>query len=212
MGLGPFRGEGLELAVIIDGYAEISAAGEWRFTGEMIPNPERKYDPNVPELIPRPLFESGQKELAAILTGLYASIRATEPYMPVAPLRGLPDDLSPELAGWLRLHDGKVGFAANWFTKHELDMFGWEERLMRRQAMVEPRFAALFAGCPRGFPFAKWPKDVPITYAGQLRDGIEVEWIESYAEIVPEFCRDAIPQLSTLGPADHVRLVVAAFY
>ena len=87
---------------------------------------------------------------------------------------------------------------------------GGDDRIMRRQAYVTPQAAPLFKGCPRGFPLARWPADVPITFAGWSRDGVEVQWLQSYAEIVPEFVRDVLPQLAALGPPDQVRLVVEA--
>ncbi len=78
------------------------------------------------------------------------------------------------------------------------------------RAMVEARVADLFTGCPRGFPLEKWPAGVPVSVAEWKRDGVEVEWLESYAEIVLEFYGDVMPRLASLGPADQVRLVVAA--
>ncbi|MFO0966958.1 MAG: hypothetical protein U0793_15400 [Gemmataceae bacterium] len=43
-----------------------------------------------------------------------------------------------------------------------------------------------------------------------MRDGVEVEWLESYAEIVPDFCAEALPQLAAAGDPGEVRLVVSA--
>jgi hypothetical protein len=176
----------------------------------MVPNPEREYDPDEPELMPGELFHSNHKELAAILTNTGKPIRSSEPYTPVVPRRGLPTDLSSELSAWLRRHEGESWFGTTWFTAREAVDFGWADRVMRRQAYVTPQAAPLFADCPRGFPWDRWPAGVPVSYAGWSRDGVEVEWLESYAEIVPEFARDVLPQLAALGPPDQVRLVVAA--
>jgi hypothetical protein len=198
------------MSVDIDGYTEVSRKGIWEFAGEMVPNPEHQDDPDEPDLMPRPLFHSFQRELAAILTDSGNPIRSSVPYTPVVPRRGLPSDLSAQLAGWLRRYEHEQWFATNWFTKHELDTFGWEERIMRRRAMVESRVAGLFTGCPRGFPLANWPADVPVRYGSWLRDGVEVEWLESYADIVPEFHSGVLPRLAGLGSADQVRLVVSA--
>lgn len=204
------------MGVVIYGYAEVRHGAVWEFSGEMGPNPERTYEPDLddyppdqPELMPQPLFESYSKELAAILTGSGNPIRSSVPYTPVACLRGLPSDLSAELASWLR-HDGDARYTDTWFTRRELDAFGWQDRIMRRRAMVDPRVAALFAGCPRGFPLANWPAGVPVSYAEYQRGGVAVEWLESYAEIVPEFCRDMLPRLANVGSPDNARLVVSA--
>ncbi len=198
------------MGVDIYGYAEVAPAGRWVFRGQMVSNPEWNYEPNEPEVMPEPLFHSNNKELAAILTDTGNPIRASEPYTPVVPRRGLLQDLSPELEAWLRRHEGEDWFEATWFTAREAVEFGWINRIMRRRAYVVPQVASLFAGCPRGFPLTKWPADVHISYAGGMRDGVEVEWLETYAEIVPEFVCDVLPQLNKLGLTDQVRLVVVA--
>ncbi|HEX7446318.1 MAG TPA: hypothetical protein VF306_02165 [Pirellulales bacterium] len=205
------------MGVTIFGYAEVLRSAAWDFVGEMAPNPAHIYDadlddypPEQPEFMPQPLFESYHKELAAILTGLDNPIRSSVPYTPVASPRGLPPDLSTEVARWLRRHKADPSFTHTWFTRRELDGFGWEDRIMRRRAMVDRRAASLFADCPCGFPLANWPADVPVSYAGFIRGGVEVEWLESYAEIVPEFYREVLPRLAVLGPPDDVRLVLCA--
>lgn len=198
------------MAVDIYGYAELSRNSVWEFLGDMVPNPERRYDPDEPDLMPSPLFHSCQKELAAILTDTLNPIRSSVPYTPVTPRRGLPSDLSAPLAEWFRRDEHYEGFATNWFTRRELEAFGWEERIMRRRAMVDPRAAGLFTGCPRGFPLANWPAGVQVSFAECSLDGVEVEWLESYAEIVSEFYREVLPRLAGLGSPDQVRLVVSA--
>jgi hypothetical protein len=200
------------MGVSIDCFAEVLANCRWEFVGDMVPNLEAEYGPEEPELMPEPLFDADSKELAAILTGHYSTIRASAPYVPVVAPRALPSDLSPELEGRLRRQEGKPFFATNWFTKRELDVFSWEDRIMRRRAMVEARVAGLFAGCPRGFPLVKWPAGVPVSIAEWKRDGIEVEWLESYAEIVPEFYQGVMPRLARMGLPDQVRLIVAAYW
>jgi len=80
------------------------------------------------------------------------------------------------------------------------------------RAMVPPQAAGLFAGCPTGFPLAKWPDGIPVSIASWSRDGVEVERLESYADIVSEFTRDVLPRLAALGDPDIARLVVAAWW
>ena len=38
------------------GYAEISPDGLWVFAGRMVPNPEREWDSDAPELMPEALL------------------------------------------------------------------------------------------------------------------------------------------------------------
>jgi hypothetical protein len=83
---------------------------------------------------------------------------------------------------------------------------------MRRRAEVDPQVADLFADCSRGFPLAKWPQNLPIQVAGQMRGGAEVEWLESYAEVIADFCPEILPRFANAGPPDQTRLVVAVWY
>ncbi len=155
--------------------------------------------------MPEEFFASNHKELAAILADSGNPIRSSEPYTPVVPSRGLPPDLSGELTNWLQ---GESSDTTTWFTAREATEFGWEERIMRRRAMVPREAAGLFAGCPRGFPFAGWPDGLQVSYSTWHRDGVTVDWLESYAEIVPDFVRDVLPRLAAMGSPDQVRLVV----
>lgn len=221
-------------------FGDVLVDGAWTFPGDMEPNPDYypEYwdDPQLwveimgadseywpepegvdradePKFRPRALFESDSKELAAILVGSSTVIRSSEPYTPVTPRRGIPSDLSEPLEKWLRRDADDVGFHANWFTLAESNAFGWTSRLMKRQAAVHPRVAELFRGCPRGFPSDRWPADIPISISTWIGGGyVEVEWIESYAEIVPDFYGNAIPRLAALGTPDRVRMVVASYW
>jgi hypothetical protein len=200
------------MGVSIFVYLETFRDGGWRFEGRVVPNPEHDYDPDEPEAAPEPFFESFEKELAAVLTGRGLRIRSDEDYVPVAPGRGLPPDLSPELEAFLPRHEGEAGFSANWFTGRELLDFGWEQRTMRRVAMVEPRVARLFSGDRRGFPFSEWPKGVPISFAEYLKGGVRVEWTETYADIARGFHDEVLPKVRQVGPPDDLRIVVAAYW
>ena len=198
------------MGVLINGYLEASDSAGWRFAGGTIPNPDRGDRPGEPELVPEPFFQSFHKELAAILVGHGRPIRSAEPYTPVVPKRGLPADLSPELAAYLKLFEREDWFEASWFTGRELLTFDWTSRSMRRTAMVDERVAHLFADGRRGFPFAEWPAGIPIQIAGQSRDGVRVEWVELYAEVVRDFYSDVLPRVAALERPDDVRVVVTA--
>lgn len=195
------------MGVSIEGFLEIAdARGGWRFAGGMVPNRD---DPERPAMSPKPFFESESKELAAILTGSGNPIRSAEPYATVVAPRGLPRDLSSEVAGWLRPDEGEPWFASTWFTAREALAFDWN-RIMRRRAMVDPRAAGLFASLPRGFQRAGWPPDVPVSYASYRQGGVTVEWLEPYADIAADFHSGVLPRLAEAGPPDAVRLAIAA--
>lgn len=143
------------MAVDIYGFAEMLTGGMWTLVGDMVPNPERRWNPDEPELMPELFFHSIHKELAAILVDTGFPIRSSEPYAPVVAKRGLPKDLSPELAAWFGRDPSEPPLDANWFTAGEARAFGWSERIMRRRAYVPVEAAPLFRGCPRGFPIEK---------------------------------------------------------
>jgi hypothetical protein len=201
---------GEQMAVIIEGYLEPLSDDKWRFGGEMLPNDVDGDHPSQSR--PSPFFESGVKELAAILADCFNPIRSSEQFVPLVPRRGLPADLSAALKAWLQQYVGEDSFACTWFTAREALAFGWTERIMRRRAEVDPRATGLFADCPKGFPQANWPKNLPIQIAGQMRGGVEVEWLATYAEIVADFYGQVLPRLINVGAPERTRLVVALWW
>jgi hypothetical protein len=193
------------MGVWIEGFVEVPLDGAWQFAGRMIPNILYSPDePEEPERIPEPFFESDHKELAAILGGGYGT-----PYVQVCETRGLPPDPSPELAAWLGPRVGEKGFSTTWCLVRELLDFDWTGRIQRREAMVDPRAAHLFTGCPRGFPWKDWPQDVEVSYATWMRGGVTVEWEESYAQSAGDFYSEVLPRLRMQGPAGEIRVVLS---
>ena len=197
------------MGVWIEGFVEVPLDGVWEFAGRMIPNILHSPDePEEPERVPEPFFQSEWKPLAAILGGVYRSIRSREPFVQVCETRGLPPDLSAELAAHLGPRVGNQGFSTTWYLVRELLDFDWTGRIQHCRAMVDPRAAHLFAGSPRGFPRKGWPEGASLGSAEWMRDGVTVEWEESYAEIADEFYADVLPRLRAQGPADEVRIVL----
>ena len=176
----------------------------------MIPNEEKSYDPDAPELVPSHVLHSVNKELAAILVDTGWAIRSVEPYTPIVPRRGRPVDLCQQLADYFHSFDGDDGTVFSWFTTEELNAFDLNTRVMTRQAYVPTEAASLFRSGPFGFPLQDWPSGVPVTIADWSRDGTEVNWKETYATIIKEFV-DVVPvQLAMAGPPAKTRLVMMA--
>ncbi|VTS07642.1 Uncharacterized protein OS=Ktedonobacter racemifer DSM 44963 GN=Krac_5288 PE=4 SV=1 [Tuwongella immobilis] len=198
------------MAVDVSGYAEVYSDRQWRFFGQLIPPPEREYDPDQPEMMPEKLFHSTLKRVAAVLIKAGNPSPSSEPSSPAVPRRGLPPDLSPELSSWLRPLEGELGFETNWFTASEVSAFGWGTGIVRRRAFVRPEAAPLFADCPIGFPFAKWPAGIPISYADWSKDWVEVEWLETESEDVARLLHPLLPNLTSIAEPDHVRFIVTA--
>src|SRR5438309_273543 len=66
------------MGISIEGFLEVSREGVWSFAEQMVPNPDQAYDPDEPALMPKPLFESGHWELAAILAGVGNPVRSKD--------------------------------------------------------------------------------------------------------------------------------------
>jgi hypothetical protein len=215
------------MSVTTEGFLEIRHGEAWCFVGEMVDNPAAIFSPGwgpdtedcrpvepdeppEPARMPSAFFEAGYRSIAAILGGV--SRRPNKPFVPVAAARGLPPHMSSQVDAWLGRLVGSPGFTGSWVTARELLDFDWIGRIMRRQAMVDRRAAHLFAGCPRGFPRERWPEGLPVMLAGDMRDGVRVEWDASYAEIVGEFYSVTLPLLQLHGPPEDVRLVLSFCY
>lgn len=196
------------MAVDIECYIERWTPGGWVFTGELMDNPERKYDEQAPLFAHVPAFHSDQKELAAILLDTGRPIRSTEAYQAVVDYRGLPKDLSRELQDYFRYFEDDEFVEYSWFGTQELIDFALPSRKMVRQAFVDSDLAHLFADCPQGFPYSNWPDDRPISYAEWRRNGTQVRWVESYDSIVREFSEVFPAALLKEGAADQTRLIV----
>lgn len=195
------------LAPDIKVFSEILRLGQWHSNGEIVPNPELEYDDEAYPFAVEPLFDISQREMAAILADRCNPIRSVEPYIPIVSPRGLPQDLSEPLALYLRPFKEEDGFTFNWFTVAEVLKFELHNRTMKRQAFVHKDVAHLFEGCPTGFPLAEWPEEIQVGYAAYMANGIEVEWIESYADIINSFSA-LIPKLMEMGSPEAVRLIV----
>ena len=198
------------MAVDLYCYIERKESDTWRFVGELLPNAERRYDPDAPKLAPSHVLHSVNKELASILVDTGWAIRATEPYAAIVTRRGKPQDLSNELTEYFRYFDYDDGTVYSWFTERELIAFDLSSRVMTRQSYVSNEVAHLFDNCPFGFPLDRWPSETPVTIAGWSRDGVEVQWRETYSTIVKEFVNIVPPILAKAGTPDATRLVVQA--
>ena len=198
------------MAVDLYCYIERLVGVEWEFIGELVPNEERQYDSEAPEFAPSHVLHSVQKELAEILLDTGWAMRASEPYTPVVPRRGKPRVLSRELANYFRFFDDDNGTVYTWFTTAELNAFNLSSHVMIRKAYVPAEVAHLFENCPFGFPSNHWPKNIPVSFSGWSRDGVEVQWEESYDSIIREFAEVVPPALTASGPPHSTRLVVMA--
>lgn len=192
----------------IEMYAEVRDGGRWTPAEPLVENEDYGYDddPLQPKLRPQDLYSTRNRALFDIL-GLGGHAHSEDSYNPVAPCRGLPDDLSPEVAAFERpRHDGLFGHS--WLMLDELIAFDWRGQVVQKVAMVDPEVASLFEDNPLGFPFERWPKGKQISYSLMSRSGVGVRWRETYEQSAgPEFMDEVILRLRSFGPPDCVRIV-----
>jgi hypothetical protein len=154
-------------------------------------------------LIPENLYDTRNYALFAIL----ADVRNDPGYESIAPRRGLPEDISPEVkdyfGSFLPDHDeydempprpqekeqldawitsGLGGCSSSWATLAELASFPWETTRIQLHAHVHPRVTHLFHP-NRSIPWKQWPPDLPRSYSRARKgDRDAVQWTETYAE------------------------------
>jgi hypothetical protein len=185
------------MGIDIQIYAEIFDGERWRPAEPLVENID--FDPEVdllePRLRPQSLDIPRNRALFAILTET------------IAPTRGLPEDISPEvLAIELPLHEAY--FRHSWLGLEELLKFDWHGLIVQRTGMVDSDVASLFKGNPLGFPYKQWPKGKAVGHAMWSPDGVTVQWRETPARIAgDDFMEGVLPKLKSFGPAESVRIV-----
>jgi hypothetical protein len=165
-------------------YLERRISEGWQFAGLMEENtqPLTEAEEIEPAIRPVPLYSLRNSALFAILGNPWENPAwSTEYYEVIAPLRGLPPDLSPELRTWSGYWYYEDTIRGSWLQPQELLTFDWTKTL-RKRAMVDKRVAHLFGNGRRQFPHKRWTSHIPVSYATYMRDGREVTWVETYAE------------------------------
>jgi hypothetical protein len=190
-------------------YAERRERDGWHLCEPLLPN--RFHDPSDPEsepaLMPQAVYDTRNSSLFAILAGVRNLIFSETRYQTIAPPRGLPSDLSPELAPWAAYFDSGA-FGHSWYLLAELQAFPWSKLTIKKRAMVSPAVAPLFAGGEGPFPYDRWPADEEVRFAEWSRDGVHVTWVETYAQSAgTEFLDGVLQRLATYGAPEDVRVV-----
>jgi hypothetical protein len=191
-------------------YAEHANNQEWRVVGGHEANtwffPEET--PETQWYQPVELYRTGNTILHAMLVGWgnYGwTNKNRQPFEVLAPPRGLPLNLGPELREWVT--DQEYLPHASWLWLEEVLSFDWRGKMITRQAMVEPDVAQPFRGDDHPFPVDTWPKDRPYFYREWLPNGVTVTWRHSYAEGGGAELLQALEPLRTLGAPNTIRLV-----
>lgn len=190
-------------------FAEVRRQGRWSLAEPL--EGIRDYWPDEvaadqePPLRPRSLYFARNYALFAILANVCNPMRAVTPFEYISEPRGLPPDLSPPL---LDCHACWDVVFESWLTLEELIAFDWHGKQIVRRGMVDPAVAHLFPPGRRGFPISEWPMGLTISVANQSNYGVEVRWIETYAEAVgDDFMSKTLGTLRGYGQPQDVRVV-----
>jgi len=116
-------------------YVEELGHDGWEYAGACATY-EGDGGPGVPDTRPDPFYWTGDYDVMAILAGFRNGGPGwAGPFALVAPPRGLPADLSPELAAWTAYTPPEEDlFPVGWLTLAELLAFEWEGRYNRWDA------------------------------------------------------------------------------
>lgn len=165
-------------------YAERQSNGQWQFIGRMVKNELYAYDPDHETAYrPESLYNTRNYSLFAILADVRNGFMEDK-YESIAPPRGLPDDLSPELKEHFQSEEGED---ATWLTLEELVTFDWYGKSRKKYARVDKRVAHLFHP-ERSFPFREWPQGISCSYSITRKEYSNASWTETYAQAAgPDF-------------------------
>lgn len=139
------------MGTYISMYVEQRIGDEWYYVGQMVENELYPYTPDdTLEYRPESIYDRQHYYLFAVLAGVRND--SEEPFEPISPLKGLPDDLSAELQVWYNyaLHDELAGapnpekwFQASWLTLEELAHFDWHGKRKKVNASQSLTYAQI---------------------------------------------------------------------
>jgi hypothetical protein len=153
---------------------------------------------------PVELFWSTNKALRAILGASEKRFCSTTDFESVKMKPGLPPDHSYGLLE--RYPYGSIGENAEvWsIALEDLMAFPFHSKTIVREAYAASEVAHLFKETPTG-PRKNWPPEIPVSYSLVSRNGVKVEWEESYAAAMGAEFFEALAKLK--GLEGEIRLV-----
>ena len=185
-------------------HAEVKRNGAWRPVS-LEENTEYHLEKNAQLREPIEVYKGRNYNLFSVLADVRnpgGRTRDGRKFDVIAPPRGLPEDLSPEMRDLVE----EWVMSPSWLLLSEILDFDWRGKVMHFEAMVDARAAHLFVE-DEPFPFSKWPKDVQMGYSVIERDGVMVWWADTYAASVGEGVLELFKGLTQYGDPSQVRLV-----
>lgn len=156
--------------------------GVWLPVDDLVRNldyfPDDSDFDDQPELVPMTLDVHRCSALFAILADVNNN-RTAVSYSPISSPRGLPSDAAPVTKQWFAASDG--AFAASWLTIDEIDSYDWDQ-VAQHYGQVDDRAMHLFVDNPLGFPFSRWPQDVPLSHSECTTNTGNARWRATHGE------------------------------
>ncbi len=197
--------------------------GRWERAEPMVPNPEREdrawveyirrspgWEAECPEFVREPIYDGRNYDLYdALAFGVSAGpVCLVEP---VAPPRGLPDDVTAEV----RADDLPDASGRGWLLVREIAAYDWDQPVIETAAPcvavepwaeVPPRGYTTVGVLPEG---EGWE---PVGERLTSKFGAIVQCFarptgQSYRDVCSDFLAVSLPRLASYGPPDEVRLV-----
>ncbi len=181
-------------------YAEIERNGTWHLLTELDENSQEDE-----------IYYGRQNyRLFAILADIRNppvwGIMDSQPFDFIDSIRGLPQDLSPELDDRTRSPDSlDIYSSRSWLLLAEVLEFDWHGKVMVHEDLVNPAWVHLFEE-RKPFPFDKLPQDMRMIYDFDPDNGAIVRWTETYAESAKDFM-EFLEKLKQYGDPSQIRLV-----
>lgn len=190
--------------------AEVKRNGAWHLIVNLEENIEYypEDDPNAQHHEPLELCINRNYNLFGILADVRNPNGITlngQKFDVIAPPRGLPEDLSPEILDSLKDWQDEMS-SINWLLLSEILQFDWYGKVMHYEAMVDARVAHLFEES-KPFPFDRWPEDIQMGYSAYMRDGVTVRWADTYAASIGTDVLELFNGLKQYGEPSTIRLV-----
>lgn len=128
-------------------------------------------------------------------------------YEPIAPRRGVPNDVSEELRVLWAAEGARD--RASWYLLRELLEFDWYGKTVRKHAWVGPELAAAYERGYATSPYLwQWLQDIPGSDESWMRGNVPVTWVETYADSAgSDFMQGVLGRLRGYGDPEGVRIV-----
>lgn len=178
----------------------------WERAEPMAPNPHRK----SPELVREPIYDGRNYDLhRALALGVSAGpVRLVEP---VAPPRGVPDDVADETP----VGGDPDCFGHSWLLVREIEDYDWDQPVIQVTSRCMAVTPWARRSPPPGYRTVGPPEGEGWEPVGDLltsKSGALVQCFarptgRSYRDACADFLSVSLPRLRSYGPADEVRLV-----